>query len=57
MAGTYKIDLSDFSSEKISDKIFNGMFNFDDKALYCCTDEGEVYRMSPDGELTLLFDI
>ncbi len=49
MEGTYRINLVSGETEKISDLIFNGLFNMDDTCLYGCTDDGFLYKMSYDG--------
>lgn len=47
--GTYRISLIDGTVEKINDICFDGIYKFDDAGFYCCTREGEIYRMAFDG--------
>lgn len=49
LAGTYRIDLSDYSVEKISDIIYNGLYIFDDSGIYACTEKLEIYRFDFSG--------
>lgn len=46
--GTYRISLKDFSMKKISDKIYDGLYNFDDTCLYACY-ERNIYQIDLDG--------
>lgn len=46
--GTYRISLKDFSTEKLSDAIYDGLFNFDDTCLYACY-KRNMYRLNLDG--------
>ena len=50
--GTWRIDLKDGTKEKINDYIFCGMYNFDDTCIYCCDEDGNIYRMELDGEVS-----
>ncbi len=50
LAGTYRIDLSDYSVEKISDSIYNGLYIFDDSGIYACTEKLEIYRFDFSGK-------
>lgn len=50
--GTYRISLIDNSVVKISDNIFNGLYNFDDTCFYCCDEKGNIYKMDFDGTVT-----
>lgn len=47
--GTYRINLTDGTVEKINDMIFAGIYNFDDTRFYCCDSQGDVYVMEFDG--------
>ena len=49
--GTYRIDLEDGSAEKISDRIFNGMYIFDDTGIFACDDDNRVYKLDFDGNV------
>jgi len=51
--GTYRIDLSDYSTEKISDQIYNGLFIFDDTGIYACNDDSEIFKLDFDGNVIL----
>jgi hypothetical protein len=54
--GTYRICLTDYSVEKLSDDIYNGLFIFDDTGIYACNEDGCIYKLDFDGQrvLTLL---
>lgn len=57
LAGTYRIDIRDFSIKKISDKIYSGMYIFDDSGIYTCSREGDISKISFSGEeLQLIVD-
>lgn len=57
LAGTYRIDIRDFSIEKISDKIYSGMYIFDDSGIYTCDRDGNISKISFSGdELQLIVD-
>ena len=30
----------------------SGMYNFDDTCIYCCDEDGNIYRMELDGEVS-----
>lgn len=51
ISGTYRIDLTDFAMEKISDKYYNGIFIFDESNLFVCDPNGGVYQMNHSGDL------
>ncbi len=57
LEGTYRINLTSYTTEKINDQIFNGIYNFDDTCLYCCDEEGNIFKMSLDGELVPLLTV
>lgn len=46
--GTYRIDLNDYSIEKVSDMIFDGMYIFDDTGIFACTEDNRVYKLDFD---------
>ena len=48
--GTYRISLTDYSVEKISDESYNGLFIFDDTGIYACNEEGSIYKLDFDGQ-------
>ena len=49
--GTYRINLDDYSMEKISDMIFDGMFIFDDAGIFACDENNKVYKLDFDGNV------
>ena len=51
VSGTYRISLSDCSSEKISDEIYSGLFIFDDSGIFACDENGRVYWLDFDGNV------
>lgn len=56
MEGTYRISLIDYSVEKLSDEIYNGLYIFDDTGIYACDENCNIYKLDFDGQriLTLL---
>lgn len=50
LAGTYRIDIRNFSVEKISDHIYSGMYIFDDSGIYTCSRDGDISKISFSGE-------
>lgn len=49
LSGTYRINLTDFSVEKISDLIFTGMYIFNDSEIYACDKNHRMYKLTFDG--------
>ena len=49
--GTYVIHLDDFSVEKLSDQVYNGLYVFNDGYLYACTERGSVYQFGREWKL------
>lgn len=49
LEGTYRIRLTDHFVEKISDKIYNGLYYFGDTCIYACDSDGGIYQLSLDG--------
>lgn len=49
--GTWCIDLQDFSAERISEKIYKGMFIFDDSTICAVKEDGCIDQISFTGEL------
>ena len=47
--GTYKIDLRDYSVKKISNKIYNGLYIFDDTGIYACDEGYNIYKLDFEG--------
>lgn len=46
--GTYRISLRDLSTVKLSDAVYDGLFNFDDTCLYACY-KRSIYCLNLDG--------
>ena len=51
--GTYRISLEDYSVEKISDEIYNGLFIFDDTGIYACKRDYRVCKLDFDGTVLM----
>jgi hypothetical protein len=49
--GTYIINLTDLSAEKISDMIFDGLYIFDNSGIYACDEHCSVYKLDFDGNV------
>lgn len=49
--GTYRISLIDYSVTKISNKIYNGLYIFDDTGIYACDQYGYIYKLDFDGNV------
>ena len=47
--GLYRISLNSYCSEKISDKIFDGLYNFDDTCLWACDNNCNIFQLDLDG--------
>jgi len=45
------IHLDDFSVEKLSDQVYNGLYVFNDGYLYACTERGSVYQFDREWKL------
>lgn len=59
LSGTYRIDLSDYSSTKINDMFFCGMYCFDGKCIYGVVYDHNItsiYEVSFDGGMELIFN-
>lgn len=56
LEGTYRISLIDYSVEKLSDEIYNGLYIFDDTGIYACDENCNIYKLDFDGQriLTIL---
>lgn len=50
--GTYRIDLEDFSKEKISDEGYRGLYIFDDTGIFACDKEGSIVKLDWNGKVT-----
>ena len=46
--GTYRINLNDYSVEKMSDDVYSGLFIFDDSGIFACDSKGNVYKLDFD---------
>lgn len=55
LEGTYRLSLKDFTFEKINDRFFRGLYNFDDTGFYCTDDKYNIYKMDFDGNVTLIY--
>ena len=51
LVGTYRISLDDFSTEKISDSIYSGLYIFDDSGIFACDENCHIYKLDFDGNL------
>ena len=55
--GTYRISLDDLSVEKISDRIFSGMFHFDQTTIWACDELKNIYQLDLDGNIEQVIEI
>ena len=53
LEGTYRIDMTDGTIQKISDEIYNGMFIFDDSGIFCTNRYGDICKIDFDGNLLI----
>lgn len=51
VSGTYRISLSDKSTEKLSREVYSGLFIFDDAGICACDENGSVYVLDFDGKV------
>ena len=51
LEGTYCIDLGSGQCEKISDKIYNGLYIFDDTGIYACDENSNIYKLDYDANV------
>lgn len=51
LQGTYRISLEDYSNEKLSDAVYNGLFIFDDTGIYACDERNGIYKLDFNGEV------
>ena len=51
ISGTYRIDLTDFSTTKISDNSYRGLFIFDDSSVFAVDKDYGVYQLDANGNL------
>ena len=50
-SGTYRINLADYTMEKISDMVYTGMFIFDDTGIYACDSKNNIWKLDFDGNV------
>ena len=50
--GTYRIDLNDGSSTKISDEIYDALYIFGEGIIYATDSEGQIFKLDFDGNVT-----
>ena len=53
LSGTYRISLTDYSVEKISDIVYDGLFIFDDSGIFACDRKNNVYKLDFEGNLIM----
>jgi hypothetical protein len=53
LTGTYRIDLVDYSAEKISNNVYNGLYIFDDSGIYACDVNNDIYKIDFDGDVIM----
>lgn len=51
ISGTYRIDMRDYSTEKISDAAYDGLFIFNGSGIYATDRFANVYQLDFDGEV------
>ena len=51
ISGTYKINMKDYTTEKISDAFYEGIYLFDDTGLYATTTSGNIYHLDFNGNI------
>ena len=47
--GTYRIDLTNYCSKRISDAVYVGMYIFDDSGIFACDKDGSIFQVGFDG--------
>ena len=52
--GTYRINLKDKSVKKLSDKVYSGLFIFDNSGIFACDMGSNVYKLDFDGNIEAL---
>ena len=50
-AGTYRISLDDFSIEKLSDRVYDSLYIFDESGIYAGDEKGRIYKLDFDGNI------
>lgn len=53
LQGTYRISLTNYTSEKLSEHIYNGMYIFDDTGIYVIDDKCHIYKVDFEGNLIM----
>ena len=51
LSGTYRINLRDFSVEKLNDLCYIGMYIFDDDKIFACSDDYQIDILDHDGTI------
>ena len=51
VSGTYRINLDDYSVQKINDSVYTGLYIFDDSGIYACDENCCIYKLDFDGNL------
>ena len=51
LSGTYRISLEDYSVEKISDEVYNGLYIFNDSGIFACDGDRRIYKLDFDGNV------
>lgn len=51
LIGTWRISLTDYSIEKLSDEIYDGLYIFDDTGIYACDCYCDLYKLDFDGKV------
>lgn len=49
--GTFRINLKNYSCEKLSDSTYNGLFIFDDSGIYATDDQGRILFLDFEGKM------
>lgn len=52
--GTYRINLEDRSVKKLSEKVYSGLFIFDNSGIFACDMDSNVYKLDFDGNIDAL---
>ena len=53
LAGTYRINLENFDVQKVSDKVYNGLYIFDDTGIYACDEVCNMYKLDFEGNIIM----
>lgn len=53
LEGTYCISLSDYSVNKLSNNVYDGLYIFDESGIYACDAECNVYKLDFDGNVII----